>query len=160
MSTIEHGEWKSATSHGLSVKTAQTVRRLFEQVYSEGDLAVARESVGSDFEGYCTGAGKTYHGVGGVKAHASRLRAAFAGLTVEVDEISPTPEGFEARVTASGRFERGFGGIEPSCVIGTAGEEPHGPTVTFTGVATGRITDGTLRDWTIEWDTDALRNQA
>lgn len=160
MSTIEHGDSSTPTSTGqFSVETEQALHRLFERVYSEGDLTVAGEVVAADFEGRCTGTSEPFHGVVGVKEHASRLRSALAGLTVEIDDLRRTPEGFQARLTAQGRFERPFSGVEPTCVIGRAGEEPRGPTVTISGELSGRVTAGALSGFDIEWDIEALRNQ-
>lgn len=160
MSTIEHSDSSTPSPAGqFSVETEEVLHRLFERVYSEGDLTVAGDVVATDFEGRCSGTTEPFHGIAGVKEHASRLRSAFVGLTVEIDDLRRTPEGFQARLTAEGRFERPFAGVEPTCVIGRAGEEPRGPTVTIAGDVSGRVTGGALSGFDIEWDIDALRNQ-
>lgn len=143
----------------LSAETERSILRLFEAVYSGGDLGVAEEVLGADARGYCAGTEKTYHGVSGLKAHAARLRATFAGLTVDLDEVHRTPDGFVASVTARGRFERAFGGIHPSCRMGAAGEEPRGPSVTMAGSVEGTTTDGRLSELEFDWNLAALRTQ-
>lgn len=160
MLASEHGERGAVTTSSEgAVEDERVLRRLFDLVYSEGDLRVARELVAPGFRGYCSGTGDEYHGSSGVKAHASRLRSAFPGLTVEIDGLRRTSAGFEASLVVQGRFERAFGGIEPTCVIGPAGDEPHGPRVTLAGVVSGTMAGGQLREWDIEWDLKGLPDQ-
>lgn len=160
MSTIEQAERSTATpSSTPAVEDGHVFHRLVERVYSEGELSTAEELVADDFHGHCAATSEDYHGVTGLKAHASRFRAAFPGLTAEIDDLRSTPLGFEARLTMEGRFERAVGGVEPTCVIGAAGEEPGGRMVQISGVVSGRLADGQLRHCDFDWDIDALRNQ-
>lgn len=160
MSTLEHRELSAATTRGdPTAEDGDIVYRLCEQVYSEGNLSMAEELVAADFHGHCAGTSEDYHGVSGLKAHASRLRATFPGIAVEIDELRSTEEGFEGQLTAGGRFERAFGDVDPRCVIGAAGEEPGGRMVEITGVVSGALAEGQLRHCTFDWDIDALRDQ-
>lgn len=160
MSALEQRERNAAhIGSDLTVEDEESLHRLFELVYSEGDLRAAQDLVASDVQGYCSGTVKAYRGVSGLKAHASRLRSVFHGLTVEIDDIRRSSDGFEARVTAMGRFERAFAGVQPPCVIGPAGAEPHGPKVRLDGVVSGTVSEGALRTFEIEWDLEALRDE-
>lgn len=125
------------TRSTLLAETEQSLHRLFDAVYNEGDLGVSEEVVGANHRGHCEGTDQAYQGVSGLKAHAARLRATFPGLTVEVGHVYLTPDGFAARLTATGRFERALGGVQPSCRMGAAGEEPGRPRVTVAGVCEG-----------------------
>lgn len=159
-STLQHTDSTADTQGGgLSVDDQQSLHRLFEEVYSKGRLSVVDELVAPGLNGYCTGMGKTVEGVSGLKAHAARLRSTFTGLDIRIDDLRRTSDGFVARLSARGRFERVFGGIQPRCVIGPAGEEPHGPRVTVSGIVTGSMSEGRLIEWDFDWDFGALRNQ-
>lgn len=160
MSTLQLSEPRTAPPGGeLTYDKKQALHRLFESVYSDGDLTVARELVDQEFRSHCPGTGEVYHGVSGLKAHASRLRMTFPGLTVEIDELRSTRVGFEARLTAEGRFERSFGDVDPKCVIGPAGEEPGGPTVNVSGVVSVVFAEGHLRHCDFNWDIEGFRDQ-
>lgn len=135
------------------------VRRLFEQVYSKGDLSIVDELVASDFVGYSTESSDTYHGPDGVKTHMSRLRAAFHGFTIEIDGLHVEGNTFEVSWTARGTHERRFLGVEPTCTVGQAGEEPHGNQIAVPGVTTGTIANGKIHESKMIWDVAALRHQ-
>lgn len=160
MATLQQRDQRDdPTSSVLLTETAQALHRLFDAVYSEGDLSVVERVVTADVRGYCTGTESTYRGLSGLKAHAARLRATFHGLTFEVNEVHRTPEGVVVGLTATGRFERAFGGIRPSCRMGAVGEEPGGPLVTMAGTVAGEVTDGQLSELAFDWDLEALRAQ-
>lgn len=138
----------------------QVLHRLFDVVYSEGDLRVTEEVVGDTLRAHCAGTDRTYRGVSGLKAHAARLRNTFFGLTIEVNAVDRFPDGFVAELTATGRFERPLGGVQPTCQIGSAGEEPGGPRVAVAGSVEGTMTDGRLVELVFNWDFEALRAQS
>lgn len=142
-----------------SDRNRAVVRRLFERVYSKGDLSLVDELVATDFVGYSTETADAYLGPEGVKTHMSRLRAAFHGFTIDVDAIHVEGDTFEVAWTARGVQERRFLGVEPTCTIGRAGEEPRGTRIAVPGVATGRITNGKIHESEMVWDVEVLRNQ-
>lgn len=142
------------SSVGLQFEAS--LERLFDQVYSNGDLAAAGTVMAPGARLSCGGTGQTYRGISGVKAHASRLRLTFAGLTVSVEAVRRTATGFEADLTVVGRFERPFGGVEPACVIGDAGTEPHGPEVHLSGTVVGSMTGRRLDRCALSWDLAPL----
>lgn len=133
--------------------------RLFEQVYSKGELLQVPELVAQDFVGHSTESADAYRGPDGVKAHASRLRRAFHGFTVDIDEIDVEGSTFEASWTARGTHERRFLGVEPTCVIGEAGEEPQGVRISVDGVARGTIRGDSIQEIEMVWDVAALEDQ-
>lgn len=151
---------QSTSSPQPSTEGVRTLlERLFRQVYSNGELSVADDVVAPEFVGRTSETDDPFHGPGGVKSHASRLRAAFHGFTVELDDVDVAGDVFEATWTATGTHERRFLGIEPALSVGAAGVEPHGTRVAVSGSATGRVGDGTIRTCRLEWDVTALRRQ-
>lgn len=135
------------------------VRHLFERVYSKGELGIVDELVSTDFTGYSAESADAYLGADGMKTHVSRLRTAFNGFTVEIDALQVEGDTFEVQWTARGTHERRFLGVQPTCTIGQAGEEPHGNRIAVEGVATGTIENGTIHESTMVWDVETLRHQ-
>lgn len=161
MATLQQRDQQDEPKNSdLLAETEQALHRLFDVVYSEGDLSVVEGVVPADVRGYCAGTERTYHGVSGLKAHAARLRAVFHGLTVEVNGFHRTPDGFVMGLMATGRFERAFGGVRPSCRMGSVGEEPGGPMVSMTGAVDGEVTDGQLAELAFDWNLESLRAQS
>lgn len=157
MSTLQSKVERTGTPRNeLSGETEQVVRRLFEEVYAGGELQVAAEIVTPDYVGYCTGTGAVYSGPAGLKEHAARVRSSLFELSIRVDAVHGTAERFLVVWTATGRLERPFGGIQPSCVIGPAGDEPGGPTVSIDGVLEGTARDGDLQEARMTWLLDDL----
>ena len=144
---------------GQQIEGEAVVRLLFERVYSKGELNVVDELVAPNFVGHCSGASDTYLGPDGVKAHVHQLRTAFYGFAVEIDHLRVVGDAFEAHWTARGTHERPFVGIEPTCDIGRAGEEPHGTQFVTAGVTEGTVTNGTLRESAMVWNVEELRHQ-
>lgn len=135
------------------------IRRLFERVYSKGDLSLVEELVASDFVGTSNESSERYLGPAGVKTHVSRLRGAFFGFTIEIEDISLDGDTFEVTWTARGTHERRFLGVDPTCPIGRAGEEPHGSRIAVGGVTRGTITNEEIHESEMVWDVKTLRHQ-
>lgn len=133
------------------------IHQLFEQVYSRGDLGLGEELVAPDYLGHWSDTEAVYSGPEGLKAHVIRLRSAFFGLSVEVDEVRGAGGRLEVHWTAHGRLERPFMGLEPACLIGAAGVEPHGPVVEMGGVTVARVTDGRLRTSETVWQYEGVQ---
>jgi len=152
-SSAEHGQDRDREENRA------VVRRLFERVYSKGDLSLVDELVASDFVGYSTESADAYRGPEGVKTHMSRLRGAFHGFAIEIDDIHVDGDTFEVSWTARGVHERRFLGVEPTCTVGPAGEEPHGNRIAVAGVTRGTIENGKVHESEMVWDGATLRQQ-
>lgn len=135
------------------------VRRLFECVYSKGDLELVDDLVTPDFVGYSAESSEAYLGPKGIRRHVIGLRAAFRGFTVELDGFHAEGDTFEASWTARGTHERRLLDIEPTCTVGRPGEEPHGNRIAVSGVATGTVRNGKVRENAMDWDVGELRRQ-
>lgn len=135
------------------------IRRLFERVYSRGELIhledlVAEAAIVSD-----GATGETYLGLDGVRGHVAHLRRTFHGFAIEVQAIHVDGGTFEVEWLATGTHERRFMGIDPTCIIGAAGTEPHGPEIEVEGLARGTLRDGSIRTCRFDWDLATLRGQ-
>lgn len=141
-----HGSRGQTTETALTEEHERLVRRLFERVYSTGELDLIDDLVASTYVGSGAEPDDVALGPDGARAHVVRLRSAFFGLDLEVDEIDGDGEGFEVHWTARGRLERPIGGLDPATKRGPPGAEPSGPRRAVTGVTTGRIVDGKIRE--------------
>lgn len=140
----------------ISDENQMTVRGLFERVYSKGELHLVDGLVASDFVGYSTESGDAYVGPQGIKTHVIRLRTAFHGFAIEIDELQVDDDTFEASWTARGTHERRFLGVDSTCNIGQAGEEPRGNRITVSGVTIGAIENGKIHESEMVLDVEGL----
>lgn len=147
------------TPHELAAEDVLTIDRLFEQVYSTGELHIVEELVAPTFRGYCTGTDDVFRGPDGAKSHVIRLRSAIVGLDFTLDDVQESSDGIEVQWTATGRLERPIMGVQPVCTIGRAGDEPGGPEVRVTGKTTAAMTEEVVRESVMEWNLDELRSQ-
>lgn len=150
----------SPIAHGppdeLSPDHGRLLTRLYETVYSNGNLAETEDLVAEDYTGYCTGTNETYDGHTGLKAHVAKLRGAMFGFRIDINSISGPPDRFDVDWTAHGRLERPVFGLTPTCGVGPAGQEPQGPTVTLHGTTVGTIVDGKITETTMRWDIESV----
>lgn len=153
------------TSHSTQTDTrlahadAAVVHRLFERVYSKGELLHVDDIVAPAVVLYSDELREAYVGSDGIGTHVKRLRRAFHGFTMEVDALHLSGESFVAEWTARGSHERPFMGVEPTCIVGGPGTEPHGKRIEVSGVAAGTIRNGVLTECRLEWDLATLRRQ-
>lgn len=150
-STIERGQ------AGDENRTA--IRCLFERVYSKGELHRINDVVTSDFTGESNESSRAHFGPDGVKTHVVGLRTAFNKFTIVIDDLHVRGDSFEVSWTARGNHERRFRGIDPTCNIGQAGEEPHGNRIAVSGDSSGTIRNGKIHDSRMVWDVEELRQQ-
>lgn len=135
------------------------IRCLFERVYSKGELSLVEELVTADFVGDSIESADAYLGSKGVKKHVIRLRTAFHGFTVEIDDLFIEDNTLKVLWTARGTHERRLLGINPTCNIGQVGEEPHGNRFTVSGITTGTIKNGKIDEMEMIWDLEKLCRQ-
>jgi hypothetical protein len=149
----------TTTSEDLDGEGRLAIRYLFDRVYSKGDLGLINEITTQDFVGYSTEAEDTYHGPEGLREHVIRLRTAFFGFTMEIENIERDGLVWEVAWTARGTHERPFLGVEPTCIIGQAGEEPHGKRIAVPGISDVTVGDQMIRHHDMRWDMNRLRGE-
>lgn len=135
------------------------VTYLFERVYSKGECHRIDDVIASDAIGYSPDARQPTVGPGGFRSHVVRLRTAFDGFTVEIENLRVRGDTFRVAWTATGTHERRFHGVEPTCNVGRVGEEPHGNRIRIAGETSGTVRNGRIETITTTWDATELRRQ-
>lgn len=144
---------------GIAAENEAVVRELFERIYSKGELDRIADVVASDFVGDGPGSDHPYVGTEGIRSRVVELRTAFGGFTVDIEDLQIRGDAFEVSWTATGRQERRFDGVDPTCIVGRAGVEPHGSPIAVAGRTVGTIRDGRIQESRSGWDVSALRRQ-
>ena len=123
------------------------VRRLHEEVWSQGRLAVADELVASDFVGHFPGA-TDYRGPAGVKAVVSELRAGFPDLVLTIDDQFGEGDRVVAAFSVRGRPRGKLWGMPAT-----------GRGINLTGVVITRLSvEKIVEEWR-EWDRRKVLEQ-
>lgn len=143
----------------VAAENEAVVRYLFERVYSKGELHRIDDVVTSDFAGYGPESDYVSLGPDGIRAHVIRLRTAFDGFTVEIQDLFVADDGFEVSWIATGTHERRFQDVEPTGTTGHIGEEPHGNRIAISGATSGTFRDGKIHELRTAWDVSDLRRQ-
>jgi steroid delta-isomerase-like uncharacterized protein len=108
------------------------VRRFFEEVYNQGNLALADELFAADFGG----PGRGHHAVRGPEAArrgVRTMRTAFPDIHFTVEDLVAEDDKVVVRVTFRGTHQGIFMGIAPT-----------GRKVTGIGVELARLADGKI----------------
>lgn len=101
----------------------ETMRRFYDEVFSEGKLEVVDELTTEDFVDHEEGPPGTPGGREGVKAGVTMFRDAFPDMKAEVGQLLEDGDLAAARVTFSGKHDGEFMGVPAS-----------GKTVSFAGI--------------------------
>ena len=109
------------------------VRRVFTEVFSQGDLATIDELYAPAFELHVTTHPDRIHGREGLKAFVIMVRTAFPDLEVTVDDLFAVGEKVVARWTARGTQQGAWLGVAPT-----------GKPVTTSGITISHIVDGQI----------------
>ena len=123
------------------------LRRFFEEVYNQGNLAVADDLVAADYVSHNPAPGEA-PGREGLKAFVAYLRRALADLHVTIEAQVAEEDRVATRYTIRGRQEGEFAGIPPT-----------GKLVTITATSMHRIAGGQIRESWLNWDTLGLIQQ-
>lgn len=125
----------------MSEQNKQLVRRVFEEVYNQGNLDVVEELASPDFVAHSPT--EDVHGTAGVKQFVTDLRTAFPDLHTTIEDLIAEGDRVVARFTATGTHTGPYKGIPPT---GKQGK--------ITGIDIERIVDGkSVECWT---NTDDL----
>jgi steroid delta-isomerase-like uncharacterized protein len=130
----------------MSEQNKMIARRAFEEVQSQGNLALVDEPVVSDYLGH-TPLGEIY-GPEGAKRFFSTFRGAFPDLQVTVEDQIAEGDTVVTRWTARGIHEGEFQTIPPT-----------GRQMTMTGITIFRIANGKLVEGWTNADTLGMLQQ-
>lgn len=148
-------ESASAPTEYLSPESAGPheiiIRHLFEASLGSGNLTVAHNALAPDYMGHVAGMPDLPPGPAGFKRFVTRLRRAVFDLDVRIDDVVARDTDVMVHWTASGRHERPFLGVEPTCVVGDVGQEPGGKQVTLSAITIAQISGSRLQESRTEW---------
>ncbi len=120
----------------MSKQNKTIARKVFEEVQSQGNLALVDELVAGDYVGHTPL--KEIHGPEGTKQFFSMLREAFPDMQVTVEDQIAEGDKVVTRWTCRGTHKGEFQGMPPT-----------GKQMTMTGITIFRIADGKLVEgWT------------
>ena len=125
----------------MSDDNVAAARRVFEEVWGEGDLDLIDELCTDDFVSHDPISGDTDRE--GSKQVVTQFRAAFPDLKLEVDEIFAAGDKVVARWHAVGTFENEMMGLQPTHERGSDIE----------GISIDRFEDGKIAESWGQWDT-------
>ncbi len=123
------------------------LRRFFEEIYNQGNLAVADDLVAADYVCHNPAPGEA-PGREGLKAFVAYLHRSFDDLHVTIEDQVAEGDRVATRYTIRGRQEGEFAGIPPT-----------GKLVTITATSMHRIEDGQIRESWLNWDMLGLIRQ-
>lgn len=89
-------------------------RRTYEEMFHQGNLAVADELIAPDFINHEVPPGMNNRGPESVRQVVTRLRTAFSDLHFTIEELVAEGDTVAARVTVSGTHRGPFMGIAPT----------------------------------------------
>jgi steroid delta-isomerase-like uncharacterized protein len=118
-------------------------RRVFDEIWSGGNLDLADELLRPEFVGRPGGLGEPFRGPEGAKRFIGGLREAFPDITFDVEAMIGEADLVAIRWTGTGTHDGEFMGLDPS-----------GRAVTMTGMTFLRFENGRIAEgWT---NPDAL----
>ena len=119
------------------------IRRRVEEIWNQGDLAIADELIADDY----LSNGQTI-GREGYKQFVAGVRAAFPDLRLTLDDLVAEGDRVAVRYTGRGTHAGAFMGIPPT-----------GKRVTFTGIDLFRIAHGRMAEEWLMFDQLGLLRQ-
>ena len=132
----------------MSTDTNKTlIRRHFDAIWNQGQLAVADEIVSPAYVSHLPLPGQP-SGIAGFKYAVQLLRASFPDLQLTIEDLIAEGDRVVARLTARGTHRAAFRGIPPT-----------GREVVWTGIRIFRIADGKIVEHWANWDDLGLNQQ-
>jgi steroid delta-isomerase-like uncharacterized protein len=126
----------------MSVKeNKSTLRRFFDEIFNQGDLAVADEIVAADYVNHNPAPGET-PGLAGLKGFVTGLRAGFPDVVFTIDDQIAEGDKVVTRYTITGTHTAEFAGIPAT-----------GRPVTIGVINIHCVVDGQIREGWLKWDT-------
>lgn len=125
----------------MSAENKAVVRRLFEEVWEKGNLAVADEIFAADYVHHDPSTPDFGRGPEGEKKRATLYRTAFPDLRLTIDDMIAEGDTVVTRWTARGTHKGELRGIAPT-----------GKPVTVTGISVARFSGGKAAEQWVNWD--------
>jgi steroid delta-isomerase-like uncharacterized protein len=132
----------------MSDANKNVVRRLFEEVWSKGNLSVADELFAPSYTHHDPSTPDVGRGPESEKLRATLYRTAFPDLRLTIEVLIAEGETVMARWSCRGTHKGDLGGIAPT-----------GKQFTISGISIARFASGKMVEGWINWDALGLMQQ-
>src|SRR5713101_9501206 len=132
----------------MSEQNKAIVRRLFEELWNQGNLSVADQLFTPNYTHHDSSSPDFGHGPESEKKRATLYRTAFPDLRLTIEDISAEGETVMARWSCRGTHKGDLSGIAPT-----------GKQFIISGVSVARIAGGKMAEGWINWDALGLMQQ-
>jgi steroid delta-isomerase-like uncharacterized protein len=132
----------------MSEQNKNNVRRLFEEVWNKGHVAVADELFAPTYTHHDSSTPDLGRGPESEKKRATLYRNAFADIRLTIEDIMAEGETVVARWSCRGTHKGDLNGIAPT------GKQVH-----ITGISIARFTNGKMTEGFVNWDALGLMQQ-
>jgi steroid delta-isomerase-like uncharacterized protein len=132
----------------MSDANKNVVRRLFEEVWSKGNLSVADELFAPSYTHHDPSTPDVGRGPESEKLRATLYRTAFPDLRLTIEDLIAEGETVMARWSCRGTHKGDLGGIAPT-----------GKQFTISGISIARFASGKMVEGWINWDALGLMQQ-
>ena len=124
----------------MSVENKTILRRFFEEIFNDQNLAVADEIVAVNYINHNAAPGET-PGREGLKQYVAYLHSANDGIRFVIEDQVAEDEKVVTRWTATGTHTGEFAGIPAT-----------GKAFSLTAINIHRVVDGQIQEGWLEWD--------
>jgi len=131
-----------------SIENANTVRKMIDEVWNRGQMALADIMYTSDYVSHDPASTITTRGPEAVKQSATMYRKAFPDLHMKIEETISDGDHVVARWTSSGTHSGDLQGVAPT-----------GRRITSSGITIARFVNGKIAEEWSNWDALGLMRQ-
>jgi steroid delta-isomerase-like uncharacterized protein len=132
----------------MSDANKNAVRRLIEEVWNKGNLAVADELFAPNYNHHDAATPDVGHGPEGEKKRATHYRTAFQDLRMTIEDTIAEGETVTVRWTCRGTHKGALSGIAPT-----------GKQFAISGISIARFAGGKMVEGWVNWDALGLMQQ-
>lgn len=131
-----------------SIENANTVRKLIDEIWNRGQMAMADMIYTPDYIDHDPAATHTMRGPEAVKQNATMYRTAFPDLHLHIEDTISDGDKVVVRWTSTGTHTGDLQGIAPT-----------GRSTSSTGITIARFVNGQIAEEWANWDTLGLMRQ-
>ncbi len=132
----------------MSEQNKNNVRRLFEEVWNKGNVAVADELIAPTYTHHDSSTPDVGRGPESEKKRATLYRNAFSDMRLTIEDLVADGETVVARWSCRGTHKGELNGIAPT-----------GKQINITGISIARFTNGKMTEGFVNWDALGLMHQ-
>ena len=132
----------------MSEQNKAIVRRLFTELWNNGNLSVADEIFAPNYAHFDPSTPDFGRGPDGEKKRASLYRNAFPDIHLTIEEVIAEGETVMTRWSCRGTHKGELNGIAPT-----------GKQFTISGMTVARVSNGKIAEGYVNWDAQGLMQQ-